>query len=250
MKKAILFLSVFCLLFSGCTSKNEGMPEENAPTETTGAPAETASPSENPEATLSPDMPAQQTANPTPTPTPVPNDSAHLSQMYVDIIKSNDYFMKAKLQGENGINEFAVSVSGNSTAMETASGGVLYNTVIKDGITYMIDHQNKIVITSGAEVSSSASNMAGDTLSAEGITFTKSGNGNFSGENLQFDEYQTPAGGTMRFYFRGTALAGIESIDSGNTLLYIIEEISAGHRQSMHEIPEAYQLLDMASLGG
>ncbi len=249
MKKSIILLTCFCLLLTGCSKTVTEIPGEKTAEPSATAAADVVS-SENPDATLSPDMPAQQTANPTPTPTPVPDESAHLSQMYIDIIKSNNYFMKAKVQGESGINEFAVSVNGSSTAMETASGSTLYNTVIKDGITYMIDHQNKIVITSGAEVSSSASNMAGETISTDGITFTKKGNGDFAGENLQFDEYQTPAGGTMRFYFRDNALAGIESVDGEETLIYTIEELSAGHRAAMHEIPASYQLLDMAALGG
>lgn len=249
MKKSILFLTIVSLLLSGCSKTVTEIPSENTPTPNANIATDAVS-SENPEATLSPDMPAQQTANPTPTPTVVPDESAHLSQMYIDIIKSNNYFMKAKVHGESGINEFAVSVNGSSTAMETASGGTLYNTVIKDGITYMIDHQNKIVITSGAEVSSSASNMAGETISTDGISFTKKGNGSFGSENLQFDEYQTPAGGTMRFYFRGNVLAGIESINGEEKLVYTIEELSAGHRASMHEIPPSYQLLDMAALGG
>lgn len=246
MKKLICLASILCLSLTGCATTVKEIPSPSVSPESTAPASEIASP----EATLSPDAPAKQTANPTPTPTAVPDDSAHISQMYVDIIKSDDYFMKAKLQGESGINEFAVSVNGQSTAMETASEGTLYNTVIKDGITYMIDHQNKIVITSSAEVASSASNMAGESLSAEGITFSEKGTGNFNGESLKFEAYKTPSGGTMRFYFRETALAGIESIEGDTTLLYIIEEISKGHREAMHVIPESYQLLDMAALGG
>ena len=246
MKKTICLISILCLTLTGCATTVKEIPKPSA----SPAPAETQPESPAPEATLSPDAPAKQTANPTPTPTPVPDDTAHLSQMYVDIIKSGDYFMKAKLSGESGINEFSVSVNGESTAMETASEGTLYNTVIKNGITYMIDHQSKIVITSSAEVASSASNMAGESLSTDGITFAEKGYGNFNGETLNFEAYKTPSGGTMRFYFRETALAGIESIEGDTTLLYIIEEISKGHRAAMHVIPESYQLLDMAALGG
>lgn len=257
MKKTILLLSIFCVLLSGCSSKTNNSPEttESPSAVSTASPApasdtQDANEQATPSATPAPDMPAQQTANPTPIPTPIPNESAHLSEMYVDIIKSADYFMKAKVENESGINEFAVSINGESTAMETVSNGVIYSTVIKDGITYMIDHQNKLVITSGAEVASSASNMAGDSLSTEGISFTQKGNGSFGNETLSYDEYKTPSGGTMRFYFRDTALAGIESMDNGQTTRYIIEEISAGHRSNMHVIPDSYQLLDMASLGG
>lgn len=246
MKKTFTFLIVLTVMLTGCAKTVKEVPTTSG----SPSPASPAPVSASPEATPTPDAPANQTANPTPTPTPVPNENAHISEMYVDIIKSGDYFMKAKLRGESGISEFAVSVNGDSTAMETASDGALYNTVIKNGITYMIDHQNKIVITSSAEVASSASNMAGESLSADGITFTEAGTGNFNGENLKYDAYKTPAGGTMRFYFRETALAGIESIEGETTLLYIIEEISKGHREAMHVIPESYQLLDMASLGG
>ena len=172
------------------------------------------------------------------------------SKAYVDIIKSGDYFMKAKIEGENGINEFSVSVSKDSTAMETLSDGMLYNTVIKDGITYMIDHQTKYVITSGAEVAASASKMEGETLSAEGITLVKSDRGAFRGETLPYDEYETPSGETMRFYLRENALAGIEVLQGENTVLYEITELSNGHKEAMHEIPADYMLVDMAALGG
>ncbi|MBQ6893076.1 MAG: hypothetical protein IJN48_02620, partial [Clostridia bacterium] len=101
-----------------------------------------------------------------------------------------------------------------------------------------------------AEVANSASNMAGNRLVADGISFVATKTGNFDGKDCKFDEYTIPSGGTMRFYFSGNALVGIESTDGSETTKYIIEELSAGHRAAMHEIPSGYQMLDMASLGG
>ncbi len=233
MKKVILFLSIFCLLLTGCTKATENEPTPSAATEVgkTGQPT------------------PQEAVLATPTPAPA-EDGTPLSRMYVDIIKSGDYFMKAKVQADSGVMDFSVSVNGESTAMETAFGGTMQSVVVRDGVTYMIDHSSKMIITSQAEVANSASGMAGDALSTEGITFTGNGTGAFSGESLPYDEYKTPNGGTMRFYFRNTALAGIENVDNEVTTSYVIEEISAGHRAEMHVIPEDYQLLDMASLGG
>ncbi|MBE7025851.1 MAG: hypothetical protein E7408_07355 [Ruminococcaceae bacterium] len=236
MKKTVLFLTVFCMLFAGCANKagNDPAPSPNAGTEATEK---------------STDTPTHQEANPTATPEGAADGL--LSRMYIDIIKSGDYFMKAKVEGETGINEFAVSVSPDSTAMETETDGVLYTVLIREGVTYMINHDSQMIITSSAEVANSASNMAGDALSTEGLIFEAKGNGSFSGESLQYEEYKTTAGDTtMRFFFRQNALVGIESVSDGATTTYVIEEISAGHRSNMHVIPESYQLLDMAALGG
>lgn len=243
MKKTILLLGIFCLLLSGCAPETEGKPAESAPAESM-APAEIAG-----DAAPVTDMPTAQTAAPTATPAAADKDTP-LSRMYVDIIKSGDYFMKAKVQSGAEVSEFAVSVNSDSTAMETETDGVLYTVVIRDGVTYMVNHESKMVITSSAEVAGSASNMAADALSAEGITYTGSGTDTFGGASCTYEEYKTPAGGTMRFYFSGTALSGIENVTDGKTMSYVIEEISAGHRAGMHEIPEDYQLLDMAALGG
>lgn len=241
MKKALLLLTALCFLLAGC-SKTAG-----------NAPSPSASPSASPAAVESTE-PA--TASPAVSPSPLPadaptgGDTTRLSETYVDIIKSGDYFMKAQVQNDSGINAFSVSVCADSTAMETVSDGTVYNTIIKEGTTYMIDHQNKMVFTSSVEVAPSASHMAGDNLSTDGITFSTKGTAEFSGEALPFEEYQTPAGGTMRFYFRDTALFGIETRDGDKVLSYKIEEISKGHRPAMHQIPQDYPLIDMAALGG
>ena len=225
MKKLLFFVCILCLLISGCQKEApQPLAETPSPDITDVSPA-----TETPESTAA---------------------LAAASKAYVDIIKSRDYFMKAIITGDEGINEFSVSVSPESTAMETASGDTLYTTVIKDGVTYMIDHQNKMVITSSANVASSASKMAGETISADGITFVKNDCGDFLGQTLSFDEYTTPAGDTMRFYLKEDALAGIESIQGDTSIVYEIAELSGGHHDSMHSIPAEYALVDMASLGG
>ncbi|MBE7063913.1 MAG: hypothetical protein E7390_09050 [Ruminococcaceae bacterium] len=243
MKKTILLLSIFCLLLSGCSSETNNEPAETMPAESM-APAESAEDDATPS-----EMPAGQTASPTATPAAAENNTP-LSQMYVDIIKSGDYFMKAKVQAASGVSEFAVSVNQESTAMETETDGVLYTVVIRDGVTYMINHESKMVITSSADVAGSASHMAADALSTEGITYTGKGTATFNGASCSYEEYKTPAGGTMRFYFRNSALVGIDNVADSLTTTYFIEEISAGHHAGMHEIPADYQLLDMAALGG
>ncbi|MDD6308580.1 MAG: hypothetical protein PUB07_04410 [Clostridia bacterium] len=251
MKTILLFLLSLCLLFTAsCAKKGPAKDAEESASTQTEAPASPSSePMHVPTNEENAEKPPFQTANPTPTASP----SAHntpISKMYIDIIKSNNYFMKAKVSGVAGVSEFAVSVSPSSTAMETESEGSLYNTVIKDGITYMIDHQNKIVITSGAVVASSASNMAADKLVADGITFVKTANGDFKGNTVQYDEYTIPGGGTMRFYFSNNALIGIESTVGSEKTQYTIEELSPGSREAMHVIPSDYQLFDMAAQGG
>ncbi len=249
MRKCLFLLLLLSLFCTACSGKNELHTPEVTEMPIAG---------ENIPPTLSPDSmaptvsataPCAQTANPTPTVAPQ-TGGVPISKMYIDIIKSNNYFMKAKVSGVSNVSEFAVSVSSESTAMETHTNGVLYNTVIKGGVTYMIDHQSKIVITSSAEVANSASNMAGDKLVADGITFVNTTNGTFDGQSCSYDEYNVPSGGTMRFYFNDHALVGIESSVQGLTTRYSIEELSAGHRSAMHNIPADYQLLDMASLGG
>ena len=229
MKRVFLLLFVLCICLCGCNSTEKPISEGTPTPETSAAPTPTTDATE---------------------PAPDVTNVQLSSKAYVDIIKSGDYFMKAKIEGENGINEFSVSVSKDSTAMETLSDGMLYNTVIKDGITYMIDHQTKYVITSGAEVASSASKMAGETISAEGITLVKSDRGAFRGETLPYDEYETPSGETMRFYLREHSLAAIEVLQGENAVLYEIAELSNGHKEAMHEIPSDYMLVDMAALGG
>ncbi len=233
MKKIIASLMLFALLLSGCAP---------APGKESGGTAENTPAAEIKEDAASHPQNSTNAEN--------TEKSADRSEAFVNIIKSNQYFMKARVQDEGGVLAFSVSVDGDNIAMETAADGKTYNTVIRDGVTYMIDHQSKMVITSGAEVSSAASNMAGDALRADGITFVKSGEGAFMGETLSFDEYQTPAGGTLRFYLRDSSLAGIEGVDGGEAFAYQIEELSAGHRKEMHEIPSAYTVLDMAALGG
>ncbi len=197
--------------------------------------------SETPKPTPSP--------SPSPSPTPKP-EKPNPSAAYMDILKSNIFFMKATILHEGVEKEFSLSANGSSTAMETIFDGMRYSLIEQDGIAYLIDHQSETVTASTFEVAPSASNMAGDRLSANGFLFSKSGRENWYGESLPFDEYKTATGSTMRFYFRGTTLAGIETTDADGTVAYKIQELSAGHRSAMHKIPESYTLLDMAAVGG
>lgn len=230
MKIIILYSIVFCLLFTGCANETKTTPSP-FPEATKDASAVTLAPETDA-------VPAHTDGEPL------------LATQYIDIIKSDDYFMKARVEGENGVNLFSVSVSPDSTAMETEMDGTLYNVVIRDGVTYMINHDSKMIITSSAQVASSASNMAGDALKTEGLVFEKKDSGTFGNETLTFEAFTMPSGGTMRFYFRQNTLVGIESASAGITDRYVIEELSAGHRENMHIVPDSYQLLDMAALGG
>ncbi len=233
MKKVFLLIFIATLCLFGCTQKN-----------TTGS-----SDFSEPDGNVLQNEAMATTAPKVNTDMDAEEAPGLRSSKVVKIIKSNDYFMKSNVHGES-ISAFCVSVNGDSVAMETTADGAIYNTVQKDGITYMINHQSKLIITSGMEVASSASNMAGDAVTADGITYTKKGEGDFCGKSLYFEEYKTPSGDILLFYFDKDVFRGIKSIQGEETVVYEILELSPGHHAQMHEIPKEYQLIDIASIGG
>ncbi len=245
MKTLLTLCFVFCLLITGCAKETKNPEPTPTPSQTENAQANT--PSDAPTVPSS-GAPAPQTA--APTPTPIPDERENLSKMYLDILGSNTYFMKAKIKTDTGIADFSVSVNGENIAQETYVDGVISSTVKKDGITYIVDHTSQMVITTASDVALSASNMAGEPIIVNGATLQTTATGDFIGESLYYEEYKTADENVLRFFFRDNALAGIECIKKGISVSYIIEEISENYREQMHVFPENYQILDMAAHGG
>ncbi len=225
MKRVLFFVIAISVLLAGCNASEKAPENTPAPAEATATP-ETEAPAEDVSVTPS------------------------VSQTYIDILKSGTYYMKATVSGENGKGEFFLSVHPDSIGMKTVAEDASYSVVIKDGITSMIDHQSKMVITSASKVASSASKMVGDTIPVEGLVFVQSASGVFEGKTLPFDEYKSASGDTVRFYINGTSLAGIETLQGDISILYKVSELSKENKPEMHIVPSEYALIDMAALGG
>ncbi len=184
--------------------------------------------------------------------TPAPEEdtvSADLqSAKYVNIIKSGTFYMEATISGDDGSSQLKMAKDGDLMGMSaTMPDGTQAGLVSKDGKNYIIDHTNKLVMITSAEVAASASKMPAETLDTEGLTHVKSDKGSFLGKTLPYDEYKSASGAVTRFYMDGTTLAGIEAVNGESTDIYEITTLSEKVPLALFELPADYPSFDLSS---
>lgn len=174
-----------------------------------------------------------------------------LSATYVDMMKNESYTMRYKttmnFEGEEVESNVSMSLSEGRMAFETIMEDVHSATVMQDEKAYFIDHSSQTVmvmpfaqddiIEDGPQVH----NIEADTLEYVG-----SGNKEFFGESMSYEEYAS-GDGTIFYYFDDGELVGMEMIFGDGTVTMIIEEFTDQVDESIFEIPEDYQVMEIGN---
>ena len=226
MRKYLAFLlAISMIMLAGCAKKETKAPETNE--------GITATPKTDENKTDNKENPPEIVKD-------------HESAQYVNLLLGKNYTLKATING----NEFKMSVKDKNIGKSaTLPGGAVKSVVVKDGITYMIDHSTKLVISSSVAVSSTASGVVGGDFNLNNLKFVKNGKDTFNGKSLNFDEYSTD-GGAFKVYVDGGKIAGFGTTEDGAAVNYIVSELKSGTEADLLNVPSDYQLLDMAAQGG
>lgn len=169
-----------------------------------------------------------------------------LSKSYIDIMESGTYYMAfrstATIEGEVMESDTMMSVSGDRTAMHSKSADTDTAMVMMDGNIYMVDHVSKTVIvmpqttTEGDETLPEIPETS-EPVEVDDIEYVGSG----EEDGLVYEEYRTASGTQIFYYFDGSDLKKIKTIDEAFESVMEILELSGNVSEDAFIIPADYQ---------
>ena len=169
-----------------------------------------------------------------------------LSKSYIEIMESGNYYMAFRstttFEGEMMESETMMTVSGDRTAMQSKSADTETAMVMMDGNIYMIDHVSKTVIVmpqTTAEGDETLPEMpeSSEPVEVDDIEYIGSG----EEDGLVYEEYRTEGGTQIFYYFDGSDLKKIKTIDEPFESIMEILELSDNVSEDAFEIPADYQ---------
>lgn len=169
-----------------------------------------------------------------------------LSKSYIEIMDSGNYYMAFRstttFEGEMMESETMMTVSGDRTAMQSKSADTETALVMMDGNIYMIDHVSETVIVmpqTTAEGDETLPEMpeSSEPVEVDDITYIGSG----EEDGLVYEEYRTEGGTQIFYYFDGSDLKKIKTIDESFESIMEILELSDNVSEDAFEIPADYQ---------
>lgn len=169
-----------------------------------------------------------------------------LSKSYIEIMESGNYYMAFRstttFEGEMMESETMMTVSGDRTAMQSKSADTETAMVMMDGNIYMIDHVSKTVIVmpqTTAEGDETLPEMpeSSEPVEVDDIEYIGSG----EEDGLVYEEYRTEGGTQIFYYFDGSDLKKIKTIDESFESIMEILEFSDNVSEDAFEIPADYQ---------
>ncbi|MPM18362.1 hypothetical protein SDC9_64771 [bioreactor metagenome] len=169
-----------------------------------------------------------------------------LSKSYIEIMESGNYYMAFRstttFEGEIMESETMMTVSGDRTAMQSKSADTETAMVMMDGNIYMIDHVSKTVIVmpqTTAEGDETLPEMpeSSEPVEVDDIEYIGSG----EEDGLVYEEYRTEGGTQIFYYFDGSDLKKIKTIDESFESIMEILELSDNVSEDAFEIPADYQ---------
>lgn len=169
-----------------------------------------------------------------------------LSKSYIEIMESDNYYMAFRstttFEGEMMESETMMTVSGDRTAMQSKSADTETAMVMMDGNIYMIDHVSKTVIVmpqTTAEGDETLPEMpeSSEPVEVDDIEYIGSG----EEDGLVYEEYRTESGTQIFYYFDGSDLKKIKTIDESFESIMEILELSDNVSEDAFEIPADYQ---------
>lgn len=168
------------------------------------------------------------------------------SKSYIEIMESDNYYMAFRstttFEGEMMESETMMTVSGDRTAMQSKSADTETAMVMMDGNIYMIDHGSKTVIVmpqTTAEGDETLPEMpeSSEPVEVDDIEYIGSG----EEDGLVYEEYRTEGGTQIFYYFDGSNLKKIKTIDESFESIMEILELSDNVSEDAFEIPSDYQ---------
>lgn len=195
------------------------------------------------------------------------NEEKRLAIAYTDMFEAEKAYISYSTEYEmenlkiNQIEKIAIDGDNSSIDITVDMPLLLPDTkvkvILKDKILYMIDYTSQQVITMDltdeydevvAKIENNPNYMIG--VGTDELTFVQSGNEDFKGESLYFEEYTIPLG-TYKYYFKEKQLVGMSIISDKLTepLEVTIDEISENYPEEAFTIPKDFTKVSAEEAG-
>jgi hypothetical protein len=172
---------------------------------------------------------------------------------FFSMFDGKNYHMKAKTiipgSGMDLVTE--TYIKGDMMASVSEVMGMTTRSIIRDNMTFVIMDTTRtyMVIPSSA----SSGNPSEEPIRTSGLVMTGSGAARFDGRNLPYEEYSISSEGytiKMQWFLDGNNLAGIRTITNETTIDMVILALDQNVPNSMFEIPDGYQRMEMPQMPG
>ena len=177
--------------------------------------------------------------------------TATSSKTYNALSKLNgDYVMSLEGEMEAGVvMSITIAFKGDNMYADVKSDGEHATVVYKDGITYLIAHDEKMYMVQEGKDEDTFGDLiffSEDDLNNIKDEKYKTGKETIEGTEYDYEEYtDSETNEVERFYFSGNELRYIKSIDeNGNEQLMKINTLSSEVDDSLFEIPADYQKVE------
>ena len=172
-------------------------------------------------------------------------DPEIFSGKLIQMMKSKHYTMKMNTIVKMEVKQFEVQtttvVNGDESATTMKADELYMTTILKGGKAYVVMHDQKMILVSPIP------DMEEEEIGLEEIDFSKveylgKGKGMFLGNERNYEEYKVDVG-TVRYYFDGKDLDGMEIIADEGTTIMDVEFYSEDVDESVFELPKDYMQL-------
>lgn len=172
-------------------------------------------------------------------------DPEIFSGKLIQMMKSKHYTMKmntiVKMEGKQFEVQTTTVVNGDKSATTMKADELYMTTILKGGKAYVVMHDQKMILVSPIP------DMEEEEIGLEEIDFSKveylgKGKGMFLGNERNYEEYKVDVG-TVRYYFDGKDLDGMEIIADEGTTIMDVEFYSEDVDESVFELPKDYMQL-------
>lgn len=172
-------------------------------------------------------------------------DPEIFSGKLIQMMKSKHYTMKmntiVKMEGKQFEVQTTTVVNGDESATTMKADELYMTTILKGGKAYVVMHDQKMILVSPIP------DMEEEEIGLEEIDFSKveylgKGKGMFLGNERNYEDYKVDVG-TVRYYFDGKDLDGMEIIADEGTTIMDVEFYSEDVDESVFELPKDYMQL-------
>jgi len=166
--------------------------------------------------------------------------NGELAAAYLDIL-GGSYYLKCRiiteLAGDKIETLAETAINGADIAIRTITGGIKSLIVYKDGDTYIVDYDSRLVTVMNGELAY----LNESSLPISDYVFKGSGLAQLFGNPHIYERFGS-LGGDVRFFFEENELIGIESWVEGLPMIREVLEISESIPQDMFDIPQDYDI--------
>ena len=158
---------------------------------------------------------------------------------YFDVLSSGNYHLKAKMTTEGMDVAMEMYMKDGNWSMLSKVGEYTNRVILKDNKMHIIDDPSRTILITKA--TPSTQEMQIDT---KGMTLTGTGEAEFDGKNLPYEEYTNETGNKTHFFLNGDKLAGIRTFVDEKPVDMIILEMDQNIPGNVFDIPDDYQKME------